>query len=171
MMSIFQNRAGFALLAGLGAGAAIWATPSMGFLVNQIVATGVASSINQQVQIARDPKSAADEPWQVQLQSQGETDFHVQRLVLAPGGYSGWHSHPGVLIGTVVSGSIDFFDGECRKVPLAAGQVFQENNQVHAIINNGSEAAELSIVYLVKRGAARRLEADAPACAPATTVP
>lgn len=159
-------------VAGLGVGLAVtWGTPSMGFVVNQILAMGGTDNINQQVQIARDPNAPNDEPWQVQLQAQGATDFYVQKLGLAPGGYSGWHLHPGVLIGTVVSGSIDFYDGNCRKTSYKTGQAFQENNQVHAIINNGGEVAELSIVYLVKRGAARRLEADAPACAPDTMIP
>ncbi len=170
-MRMFSKRTASCLLAGLLIGAAAWATPSMGFLVNQILATGAADNVNQQVQIARDPNATADEPWQVQLQAQGATDSYVQQLALAPGGYSGWHTHPGVLFGTIVSGSIDFFDAECRKVTYKRGQTFQENNQVHAIINNGAEAAELTIFYLVKRGAARRVEADAPACAPSTSIP
>src|SRR5262245_21942360 len=92
-MRMFSKVTGGFVLAVLIIGAA-WATPSMGFLVNQILATGAADNINQQVQIARDPSAASDEPWQVQLQAQGATDFYVQQLALAPGGYSGWHTHP-----------------------------------------------------------------------------
>ena len=159
------------ICAGLGIAAAVWATPSMGFLVNQILATGGTDNINQQVQIPRDANVMGDEPWQVQVQAQGATDFYVQKLTLAPGGFSGWHTHPGVLFGAVVAGSIDFFDGECHKSSLKTGQAFQENNQTHAIINNGTDAADLTLVYLIKHGAARRIEADAPACAPATFIP
>ena len=112
-----------------------------------------------------------DEPWQVQLQAQGATDLYVQQLVLAPSGYSGWHTHPGILVGTVLSGGIDFFDENCQKRSITAGQVFFENNQVHAISNPGSVNAELTIAYLVKHDAARRIEASAPACAPSTMIP
>ena len=162
----------FILLAGaLGIAGAALATPPVGFVVNQILAMGsTVDPIGQQVQIARDP-DADDEPWQAQFQVQGATDFYVQQLVLAPAGYSGWHTHPGILLGTVVSGSIDFFDENCQKRSITAGQAFIENNQVHAISNPGAVNAELTISYVVKRGAARRIEASAPACAPSTMIP
>ncbi|HEV3198043.1 MAG TPA: cupin domain-containing protein [Bryobacteraceae bacterium] len=169
--SIGGRRARNILPVVLGVAAAALATPPMGFLVNQILAMGSTSdNINQQVQIAGAP-DGSDQPWQLQLQAQGATDFYVQQLVTAPAGYSGWHTHPGILIGTVVSGAIDFYDANCQKRSFTAGQVFLENNQVHAIINTGSVNAELSIAYLVKHNAPRRSEADAPACAPSTGIP
>ncbi len=147
------------------------ATPPLGFLVNQIVAMGsTADNLGQQAQIARNP-DAGDEPWELQLQAQGGTDFYVQQLVLAPAGYSGWHTHPGILVGTVTSGSIDFFNESCQKRSITAGQMFFENTQVHAISNPGSANAELTIAYLVKHDAPRRIEAAAPACAPTTMIP
>jgi quercetin dioxygenase-like cupin family protein len=160
-----------ALLAVLGLTTAVLATPPLGFVVNQILAMGsVSDNISQQVQM---PSSGndGDEAWQLQLQAQGATDFYVQQLVLAPGGYSGWHTHPGLLVGTVVSGAIDFYDGNCEKHSYTSGQVFMENNQVHGIINTGSVNAELSIAYLVKHNQARRIEADAPVCASSTGIP
>jgi len=159
------------LLAMLGITTAVLATPPLGFLVNQIVAMGsVSDNISQQVQLASSGNDG-DQPWQLQLQAQGATDFYVQQLILAPGGYSGWHTHPGLLIGTVVSGAIDFYDANCTKHSYTSGQVFMENDQVHGIINTGSVNTELSIAYLVKHNQARRMEADAPVCAPTTGIP
>jgi quercetin dioxygenase-like cupin family protein len=158
-------------LLAVGIAAVALATPPVGFLVNQIVAMGsTVDNIDQQVQMASTP-DGSDERWQLQLQAQGASDFYVQQLVLAPGGYSGWHTHPGLLIGTVVSGAIDFFDANCQKRSFTAGQVFMENSQVHGIINTGPVNTELSIAYLVKHNAPRRIEADAPACASATGIP
>jgi len=155
----------------LGTLGVVLATPPLGFVVNQIVAMGsISDGFGQHVQIARNA-DGDNEPWQLQLQAQGSTDFYVQRLVLAPAGYSGWHTHPGILFGTVVSGSIDFFDENCQKRSITAGQVFLENNRVHAISNPGSVNVELTIAYLVKHGAARRIEASAPTCAPSTPIP
>jgi quercetin dioxygenase-like cupin family protein len=155
----------------LGITGLLLATPPMGFLVNQILAMGSTDdNIGQHVQISRRTEPG-DEPWQAQLQVQGVTDFYVQRLVLAPGGHSGWHIHPGILAGTVVSGVIDFFDENCHLRTIAAGQLFFENNRVHAIRNPGTSNAELSIAYLIKHGRPRRMEADAPACAIATPIP
>ena len=158
-------------LLGLVIVAGALATPPVGFLVNQIVAMGsTLDNISQQVQMDTTP-DGSDEHWQLQLQAQGASDFYVQQLVLAPGGYSGWHTHPGLLIGTVVSGAIDFFDANCQKRSFTTGQVFMENSQVHGIINTGPVNAELSIAYLVKHNAPRRIEADAPACASSTGIP
>ena len=91
--------------------------------------------------------------------------------MLAPGGYSGWHSHPGVLVGTVKSGQIDFYDESCRKQTIGAGRVFTENDDVHAISNTGLVDADLYISYLIKHGASRRREESAPSCAVDTGIP
>jgi quercetin dioxygenase-like cupin family protein len=157
-------------LVSLTLAAVALATPPLGFVVNQIIAMGSDSeNISQQVQMAS--TGEGDQAWQLQLQAQGATDFYVQQLELAPGGYSGWHTHPGILIGTVVSGAIDFYDANCQKRSIAPGQVFMENSQVHGIINTGPVNAVLSIAYLVKHNAARRMEADAPDCAVVTGIP
>jgi quercetin dioxygenase-like cupin family protein len=160
-----------ALLAALGVAAVALATPPSGFITNLILAKGVVlNNINQHVQIPRNQERSVD-PWQVHLGAQGATDFYVQHLELVAGGYSGWHSHPGVLIGTVKSGSIDFYDADCRKRTIAAGEVFQENDGVHGIINTGGVNADLWIAYLIKHNAPRRLEESAPACAFSTGIP
>jgi quercetin dioxygenase-like cupin family protein len=150
--------------------ATAWATPPLGFVVNQILASGAGDGISEHVQIAKNVDGSVT-PWQLQLQVQGETDYYSQHLVLAAGGYSGWHRHPGVLVGTVRSGQIDFYTADCVKRTVSAGQVFTENDDVHAISNTGSVDADLYISYLVKHGAARRLDAAAPSCAPETGIP
>ena len=123
------------LLVVLGTASVALATPPFGIVLNQILAKGtVLDNISQHVQIAKNLDGSVD-PWQLQLQAQGATDFYVQQLVVAPGGYGGWHTHPGILIGTVVSGAIDFYDANCQKHSFTTGQVFMENNQVHSIIN------------------------------------
>jgi quercetin dioxygenase-like cupin family protein len=96
-------------------------------VVNEILASGATAGrqLNQTLQIFRNPDGTVT-PWQLQLQVQGETDYYSQHLVLSPGGYSGWHSHPGLLIGTVVSGQIDFYNARCRKRTTETGQVFTE---------------------------------------------
>lgn len=165
------------VLVVLGLSAAALATPPFGIVLNQIVAQGTAlSDIKEVLRVDNDPNEESDqdnenEDWHLHVRTQGATDFYVQHIVVGPGGYSGWHTHPGLLIGTVVSGSIDFYDANCQKRSFTAGQVFTENTQVHAIINTGTVNADLSAAYLIKHNLPRRIEADAPACAPATGIP
>ena len=95
-------------VAGVLLAVSAWATPPVGFIVNQILASGVAlDGISQHMQINKNPDGTVT-PWQLQLQVQGDTDYYSQHLVLSPGGYSGWHSHPGLLVGAVKSGQVDF---------------------------------------------------------------
>jgi quercetin dioxygenase-like cupin family protein len=154
------------------------ATPPFGIVLNQIVAMGTTlADISEILHVRSDPSvrgentDAENEDWQLHVRTQGATDFYVQHLVVGPGGYSGWHTHPGLLIGTVVSGSIDFYDANCQRRSFTTGQVFTESTEVHAIINTGTVNADLSIAYLIKHNSPRRIEADAPACAPSTGIP
>jgi len=167
--TIWKN-AGIPALLALGV-ATVLATPPVGFVVNQILAKGnTLNNISEHVQIAKNQDGTV-EPWQAQVQAQGATDTYVQHLVLAPGGYSGWHSHPGILVATLVGGSVDFYDANCQKTSYAAGQIYFEAAQPHAIINRGSENADIYLAYLIKHGQSRRIEADAPVCAPTTGIP
>ena len=160
-----------ALIALAAAAATLLASPPIGFIVNQILAKGTTfESISEHAQMPKNLDGSVD-PWQVQLQAQGATDTYVQHLVLAPGGYSGWHKHPGILVGTIVEGSIDLYDAKCKKRSYAAGQVYFENTDVHAIINRGSVNADLYLAYLIKHDAPRRIDADAPVCAPLIGIP
>jgi hypothetical protein len=47
-----------------------------------------------------------------------------------PGGYSGWHHHPGIVIVTVASGDVTFTNSDCSSTTygpgLPAGSVFVE---------------------------------------------
>ena len=158
-------------LAGVTLAATAWATPPLGFVVNQILASGIADGgIRQHIQIDRNPDGSVT-PWQLELQVHGDSDYYSQHLVLSPGGYSGWHSHPGLLIGAVKTGQIDFYDANCQKRTITAGQVFTENDDVHAIANRGAVDADLYISYLVKHSQPRRRDEVAPACAIYTGIP
>ena len=168
-----QGRAVNLLLvwAALALGAKVWATPSFGFITNETLASGVAADgISEHMQINKNPHGSVA-PWQLQLQVQGDTDYYSHHIVLAPGGYSGWHSHPGLLIAAVKSGQIDFYNANCEKQTIQAGQVYTEDDNVHAIANTGTADADLYLTFLVKHGAPRRRDEPAPACAVDTPIP
>jgi quercetin dioxygenase-like cupin family protein len=66
----------------------------------------------------------------VKFQTKGATDVMVQRIVLSPGGRSGWHHHPGIVIAVVESGAVTFTQSDCSSKTygpgLPAGDVFVE---------------------------------------------
>ncbi len=161
------------ILTAAGISAAAWATAPFQVLVNEILAMGTANGdLDEHVQV-RDvaANDGDDEAWELELQTQGSSDFYIQDVEIAPGGYSGWHSHPGVFIGTVITGSVDFYNAKCEKKTLIAGQVWTENTELHAIANHGSVDNHLQFAYLIKKGMPRRIDRAAPACAPSTGIP
>ena len=66
----------------------------------------------------------------VKFQTKDPTDVRVQKIVIAPGGVSGWHHHPGIVIATVASGQVTFTKSDCSSTTygpgLPAGSVFVE---------------------------------------------
>jgi quercetin dioxygenase-like cupin family protein len=57
----------------------------------------------------------------VKLQTKGPVDVRVQRVDIAPGGRSGWHHHPGVVIVAVQSGTVTYVDSDCDATSYGAG--------------------------------------------------
>ena len=66
----------------------------------------------------------------VKFQTKGPTDVRVQRNVFSPGGRSGWHHHPGVVIVAVQSGAVTSTHSDCSSKTygpgLPNGAVFAE---------------------------------------------
>jgi quercetin dioxygenase-like cupin family protein len=107
---------------------------------------------------------------------QGQEVIHVpnaqetvfQQVVIAPGGYTGWHSHPGPVLVLIKSGQLSFYDGEdptCTPRVYTAGQAFIDRGQGHVHIgrNEGSENLEMWSAYFdVPPGQPFRIDVPAP---------
>jgi hypothetical protein len=57
----------------------------------------------------------------VKFQTKDPTDVRVARVDIAPGGYSGWHHHPGIVIVTVLSGAVTFTHSDCTSKTYGPG--------------------------------------------------
>jgi hypothetical protein len=57
----------------------------------------------------------------VKFQTRVPTDFRVTRIDIAPGGYSGWHHHPGLVLVTVLSGEVTFTNSDCSSKTYGPG--------------------------------------------------
>lgn len=87
----------------------------------------------------------------------------VVERVFPVGASSGWHTHPGIEIGRVVSGQTEMrtADGAVRR--YAAGETFViPRGMVHNGVNVGTEPARLVITYLIDKGAPIRAEVPEP---------
>ena len=83
----------------------------------------------------------------------GTGDVVVQRITLAPGGTSGWHSHPGPAIAVITAGALTLYDGmdaSCQGRVYEIGQGFVEpgRGHVHIARNEGTSVVEVAVTYL-----------------------
>ncbi len=111
-------------------------------------------------------------PGDVQIEQGKETTVH--HVTIAPGGSSGWHSHPGAGVFLVMSGTLTNYGldgGACEAVEVPAGQAYfapPHAHHPHLALNKGSEPLELTVVYFnVPPGEPSRYDAEAPAECPA----
>jgi quercetin dioxygenase-like cupin family protein len=92
----------------------------------------------------------------------------IQQIVIAPGGNTGWHSHPGPVVVLVKSGQMSLYDSEdptCTVRTYSAGEAFIDSGQghVHIARNEGSANLELWATYFdVPPGGAFRIDAPNP---------
>jgi len=96
-------------------------------------------------------------------------DTVMQQIVIAPGGNTGWHSHPGPVVVLIKSGQMSFYDGDdptCTVRTYSAGQAFIDSGQGHVHIarnESQSENLELWATYFdVPPGGAFRIDAPNP---------
>ena len=92
----------------------------------------------------------------------------VQEIVIAPGGQTGWHSHPGPVVVLIKTGQMSFYDSEdstCTARIYSAGDAFIDSGQghVHLARNEGGENLELWATYFdVPPGGSFRIDAPNP---------
>ena len=87
------------------------------------------------------------------IQAPGAGETVIQRIVLAAGGHTGWHSHPGPAIALVVRGELTLYSGEdpsCTPHTYSAGQAFVDSGQghVHLARNLLNSETEVLVTYL-----------------------
>ena len=106
----------------------------------------------------------------VKLQTKGPTDVRMQKLNVAPGGYSGWHHHPGLVIVTVASGTLTYTTSDCQSKTygpgLPNGAVFVESGDKPAQASS-STGATLYATYIAPSSdpfVFRIDDHDAPGC-------
>jgi quercetin dioxygenase-like cupin family protein len=71
----------------------------------------------------------------------------TQQSTFAPGAISGWHSHPGYLTATVVSGSVTRYAAtDCSSQVYTAGQSFYETGASTFIVKNLSTTTPAVVI-------------------------
>lgn len=91
------------------------------------------------------------------------TNVAMAQITVAPGGSSGWHSHPGGAIIIVKEGSLTVFESvgnRCEAKTYGAGQAFVERpGEVDQVINTGAVPYVLFVTFpRVPQGTSARID-------------
>lgn len=151
----------------VGVGTAV-ATPGTGILGAPILARGTLEADHSH----HGHSHKRHKPVKITLHK--PSDVAVQQVTIAPGGSTGWHSHPGPAVVIVKSGSFTLYDGDDRKCRgttysvepgSPVGKVFIDEGRGHVHIgrNEGLTNTELYVTYLdVPAGALPRIDVPDP---------
>jgi quercetin dioxygenase-like cupin family protein len=136
-------------------------TPNSGVLISSVVArAGFADPVDLKFKIGPGSQEV------IQVSNAQETV--MQQVVIAPGGYTGWHTHPGPVLVLVKAGALTLYSSEdptCTGRTYTAGQAFVDRGQGHVHIgrNEGSENLEIWSAYFdVPPGQPFRIDAPSP---------
>jgi hypothetical protein len=104
--------------------------------------------------------------YDVELKSHDNTDIAVANIVVAPGGHSGWHYHPGPVLVVVKTGVITFYHGNdptCTGTVHPAGTAFlEEGGDVGIARNEGAVEVNNVVTFFVPKGSPTRIDAPRP---------
>ena len=108
-------------------------------------------------------------------ESQGDSDVYIVRNTWPVGAHSGWHTHPGPSLITVISGELTVYEADSCTTPTVyhAGESFTDIGcgDVHLVRNEGTVCAVNMVVQIIPAGQPRRIDAPQPPNCPAFTCP
>jgi quercetin dioxygenase-like cupin family protein len=105
----------------------------------------------------------------IKLQTKGPTDVVTQTVTYAPGAYSGWHQHPGVVLVSVAAGAVTRQFADCSYERHPAGTSFIENGEEQSMELRNLSATDNAVLYVTwvipDGGATRADDPVDPGCA------
>jgi len=105
--------------------------------------------------------------WLLNTRVRGDSDLYVTKHTFQAGGQTGWHSHPGPSLITVIEGTLTVYHDDCTSETFSAGESFTDLGcgDIHNVVNEGATEAIDVAVQIVPHGAPRRDDKPDPGCA------
>ena len=92
------------------------------------------------------------------LKTEGPSTILIQDGAYAAGGANGWHSHPGLVAVTMITGTIQWYDADCHMTTYKAGDSWTEGSQVHYFRVTGTTGIHLMATFIIAQGHATRID-------------
>ena len=147
----------------------VLATPASGFVATTLAVGrfGEINAFNRLIPPDFWQSRHESDVWLSWQKTKGSSDVYVQSNVFAPGGSSGWHTHPGHSLIVVTAGTVTAYEGDDRSCTphvytVGTGLVDEGGDHVHNIRNEGTVEARTIAVQLIPAEATRRIDAADP---------
>jgi hypothetical protein len=157
------------MLAMVTSAGLVWATSSSGCVVSPKFCVTALTRFTTDAQI----KIQTPSDGKVQSPPNQAVDVLVQRVEIEPGGYSGWHSHPGQGFVVPTAGEVEIYDGDDPTcTPKIAGvdkdvrSYIEPANHIHYARNVGTVKYEAVATFLLPVGAPSRTDEPSPGNCP-----
>jgi hypothetical protein len=140
----------------VASGALTLASPPVG-----VTPTLLGRGTYDEFKVRTPPGSAVD----VKLEAKNPLDVVVRTHDYAPNSSTGWHTHPGPVLITVVQGEVTFYeydDPTCTPTVVSAGQGYLDTGHGHIGRNETGLPAKDITVFFAPVGLPFRDELDAP---------
>jgi quercetin dioxygenase-like cupin family protein len=129
---------------------------------------------NRAAQFAEIMSYAKIGDWKAKL-SIDQFQLYVVEVTIQPGGWLGWHSHPGLSFVVVKSGTASFYEADdptCTPVRIPTlGTFFEPAGDVHMVRNEGTVPLVNLVIQLTPPGAPRAIGEPDPGNCPPLTCP
>jgi quercetin dioxygenase-like cupin family protein len=134
------------------------------------VATGLTNAVLGRANLGVAHVHSNYDGFDVELKAQDNTDVSMSTAVIAPGGDTGWHGHPGLVVVLIKQGALTFYESDdptCTPVVHPAGTVVLESSgHVHIARNEGTENVEFVATQFLPAGVPGRIDAPSPGNCP-----
>ncbi len=145
---------------------AAFATPATGFVTEMPVPAAFFEAIHVRAltdEGGEDPK--------VRITATEPTNVYVAHNTVAPGGNSGWHTHPGPSVVVIKTGTATVYDSDgtscpVHTYPVGTGFIDSGGGHVHLVANGGTTTLETYAFQIIPAGANRRIDAVQPIACP-----
>jgi hypothetical protein len=141
-----------------------WATPGAGSS-STLLGRG---TFDEAFKVKREFPGVSD--WEVEVEAKPALDVATQIITFQSGGHSGWHSHPGPVFISVMSGRMTFYESDdptCQPIVRTAGQGYLDTGEhAHIARNETWDPATNVVTYFAPPGAALRIDQPNPGNCP-----
>ena len=146
------------------AGLAVTTAAGIAALIGTAGATqssGTSSTILSRTTLA-EPVTVANHG--VRLRTRGPMQVVDQHTVFQPGGTSGWHTHPGAVLVSVVAGEFTVYGPDCAPKRFSAGQAYVEDADPVLVRNEATVVSEAQVTFLAPSESPLRFDVPVSPC-------